>query len=162
DGRGLLDACGKLSAELDRVERERIETFRYRRYFEGYAWFGAAAFVLWFGVVGLELTLWRRLPLCRQGDWGRQGDREARRQGEHSPCLPGWQPLFSPCLLVSPSPFAKGTTMTTVLRWLAHPQALALLLALPALGNLALLAWLARRRGWRLLGSVPALAALAS
>jgi Ca-activated chloride channel family protein len=62
DGKALVDACVKLGAELDRIEREQIETFQYRKYWEGFAWFGGAAFVLWMMVLGLELTVWRRLP----------------------------------------------------------------------------------------------------
>jgi Ca-activated chloride channel homolog len=62
DGKALLDTCLKLGSELDRIEREQIETFQYRKYWEGFAWFGGAAFVLWMVLVGLELTLWRRLP----------------------------------------------------------------------------------------------------
>jgi Ca-activated chloride channel family protein len=52
--------------------------------------------------------------------------------------------------------------MQLLLRWLAYPQALLLLSALPLLGNLALLAWLARRRGWQRLGSAAALQSLSS
>jgi len=62
DSKGLFEALVNLGGELDRIEREKIETFRYRRYWEGYAWFGGAALILMFTVMGLELTLWRRLP----------------------------------------------------------------------------------------------------
>jgi Ca-activated chloride channel family protein len=62
DGKSLVDACVKLGLELDRIEREQIETFQYRKYWEGFAWFGGAAFVLWMALLGLELTVWRRLP----------------------------------------------------------------------------------------------------
>jgi len=62
DGKELLEACGKLGSQLDSMDREQIETLRRRQYLEGYAWFGGAAFVLWFAVLGLELTVWRRLP----------------------------------------------------------------------------------------------------
>lgn len=54
----LLAAC----QEIDRLERADIETFRYRRYHEGYVWFGLAAFVVLMAVQALELTIWRRLP----------------------------------------------------------------------------------------------------
>src|SRR4051794_845550 len=47
--------------------------------------------------------------------------------------------------------------MSLATRWLASPQALWLLTALPFLAQLALVAWLARRRAWRLLGQQPAL-----
>jgi Ca-activated chloride channel family protein len=52
--------------------------------------------------------------------------------------------------------------MTIPLRWLANPQALWLLLALPLLAQLAAVAWLARRRAWRLLGQMPALQMLST
>jgi Ca-activated chloride channel family protein len=47
-------------------------------------------------------------------------------------------------------------------RWLATPQALWLLLALPFLAQLAVVAWLARRRAGRLLGQQPALQMLST
>jgi Ca-activated chloride channel family protein len=62
DGKAMLESCVKLGTELDRIEREQFETFQYSKYFQGFAWFGAAAFVLWFGIVGLEQTMWRRIP----------------------------------------------------------------------------------------------------
>jgi Ca-activated chloride channel family protein len=62
DGKGLMEACVKLGSELDRIEREQFETFQYRKYWDGFAWFGGVAFVLWVGIAGLELTVWRRMP----------------------------------------------------------------------------------------------------
>jgi Ca-activated chloride channel family protein len=62
DDKSLMESCAKLGAELDRIEREQIETFSYRKYYEGFAWFGCAAFALWFVIVGLEQTFWRPLP----------------------------------------------------------------------------------------------------
>lgn len=58
DGRGLLKAY----ESIDRLERERILSFQYRRYHEGFAWFALAALVLSLGVIGLEATIWRRVP----------------------------------------------------------------------------------------------------
>jgi Ca-activated chloride channel family protein len=58
DTKALLEVCG----QIDRLERREIETFLYRRYAEGYPWFGLAAFVCLMAVQLLELTLWRRLP----------------------------------------------------------------------------------------------------
>jgi Ca-activated chloride channel homolog len=52
--------------------------------------------------------------------------------------------------------------MSSFPQWLAHPQALLLLLALPLLGLVALVGWLMRRRAWRLLGISPARVPLAS
>jgi Ca-activated chloride channel family protein len=62
DGKTLLQACGHLGSELDRLEREQIETFQYSKYYEGFTWFGAAALLVWLTLAGLELTVWRRLP----------------------------------------------------------------------------------------------------
>jgi Ca-activated chloride channel homolog len=62
DGKELLEACAKLGGELDQFDREPIETLRRRQYWEGYGWFAGAALVLWCTVLGLELTLWRKLP----------------------------------------------------------------------------------------------------
>jgi Ca-activated chloride channel family protein len=53
-------------------------------------------------------------------------------------------------------------TMPFPTRWLASPQALWLLLALPLLAQLAIVAWLARRRAWRVLGQQPALQMLST
>jgi Ca-activated chloride channel family protein len=58
DTKMLLEVCG----QIDRLERREIETFLYRRYAEGYPWFGLAGFVLLMAVQLLELTFWRRLP----------------------------------------------------------------------------------------------------
>jgi Ca-activated chloride channel family protein len=62
NGQELMEACSKLDSQLDTFEREQIETLRRRQYVDGYEWFIEAAFVLWFAVVGLELTIWRKLP----------------------------------------------------------------------------------------------------
>jgi Ca-activated chloride channel family protein len=58
DTRGLLDAC----RAIDAVERTDIQSFQYRRYHEGYPWFALASFVLLAAALGLEQTLWRRIP----------------------------------------------------------------------------------------------------
>jgi Ca-activated chloride channel family protein len=47
---------------IDRLERDRIETFQFRRYHEVYPWFALASFVLIVAAVALDLTLWRRVP----------------------------------------------------------------------------------------------------
>jgi Ca-activated chloride channel family protein len=58
DTKGLLNAC----RAIDDLERTDLRSFQYRRYHEGYPWFGLAAFVL-FGVsLALERTIWRRIP----------------------------------------------------------------------------------------------------
>jgi Ca-activated chloride channel family protein len=58
DSEALLAAC----REIDRLERQEIESFQYRRYHEGYPWVGLAAFVLMVSVSLMDMTLWRRLP----------------------------------------------------------------------------------------------------
>jgi Ca-activated chloride channel homolog len=58
DTKGLLNAC----RAIDDLERTDVRSFQYRRYHEAYPWFGLASFVL-FGVsLGLERTIWRRIP----------------------------------------------------------------------------------------------------
>jgi Ca-activated chloride channel family protein len=58
DTRNLLQTV----RAIDALERSRIESFQYRRYHEGYPWFGLAALVLFAGAVALERTIWRRVP----------------------------------------------------------------------------------------------------
>jgi Ca-activated chloride channel family protein len=58
DSSALLAAC----REIDRLERREIKSFQYRRYYEGYPWFGLAAVVFFLGVQMLEMTVWRRVP----------------------------------------------------------------------------------------------------
>ncbi|HWG42955.1 MAG TPA: VWA domain-containing protein [Gemmataceae bacterium] len=58
DTKGLLAAC----QSIDTLERTDIQSFQYRRYHEGYPWFALAAFVLFSTAVGLERTIWRRIP----------------------------------------------------------------------------------------------------
>jgi hypothetical protein len=62
DSQKLFAALNKLGGDLDYLQREKMDSFRYRRYREGYAWFAGAAFVLWFAVLSLECTRWRRFP----------------------------------------------------------------------------------------------------
>jgi Ca-activated chloride channel family protein len=58
DGKALAEACSR----IDELERGHIESFHYRRYHEFYAWFGLAALACWVLVLGLEMTIWRRVP----------------------------------------------------------------------------------------------------
>jgi Ca-activated chloride channel family protein len=58
DSSALLAAC----KEIDRLERRDIQSFQYRRYYEGYPWFALAAFVLFGSVHALEMSVWRRVP----------------------------------------------------------------------------------------------------
>jgi Ca-activated chloride channel family protein len=58
DTGALLDAC----RVLDRLERNRIQSFQYRRYHEAYPWLALGAFLCLILALSLEATLWRRLP----------------------------------------------------------------------------------------------------
>jgi Ca-activated chloride channel family protein len=58
DTPGLLKACRR----IDALERSDIRSFRYRRYHEMYPAFALAALALFALAVGLDLTIWRRLP----------------------------------------------------------------------------------------------------
>ncbi len=58
DTKALLGVCG----QIDRLERTEIVSFEYRRYAEGYVWFGLASFVLLVTAQALDLTWWRRIP----------------------------------------------------------------------------------------------------
>jgi Ca-activated chloride channel family protein len=54
----LLKAC----KEIDKLERQEIHSFQYRRYYELYPWFALAAFVVFMTAVLLDVTIWRRIP----------------------------------------------------------------------------------------------------
>jgi Ca-activated chloride channel family protein len=58
DSQGLINVC----RDIDRLERQPIQSFQYRRYYEGYPWFGLAALVLLLGVRVCEMTLWQTVP----------------------------------------------------------------------------------------------------
>ena len=58
DSQALVNVC----RDIDRLERQPIQSFQYRRYYEGYPWFGLAAVVLLLGVRVCEMTLWQTVP----------------------------------------------------------------------------------------------------
>jgi Ca-activated chloride channel family protein len=58
DSRTLLAVC----REIDRLERQPIQSFQYRRYYEGYPWFCLASLIMLMGVRMLEMTVWQRVP----------------------------------------------------------------------------------------------------
>jgi Ca-activated chloride channel family protein len=58
DVRGLSQAY----ENIDRIERERIRSFQYRRYYEGFPWFALAALACGLTLITLESTWWRRTP----------------------------------------------------------------------------------------------------
>src|SRR5579871_932795 len=58
DGQTLLAVC----RDIDQLERQPIQSFQYRRFYEGYPWFGLASLVLLVGVCVFEMTWWQRSP----------------------------------------------------------------------------------------------------
>jgi Ca-activated chloride channel family protein len=48
--------------QIDRQEREPIESYQFRRYYEAYPWLALASFVLFVLALALEMTIWRRIP----------------------------------------------------------------------------------------------------
>jgi Ca-activated chloride channel family protein len=56
------DALLGIYEQIDRLERQEIQSFQYRRYAEGFAWFALASFVVWFAIQALETTIWRKVP----------------------------------------------------------------------------------------------------
>ena len=66
DGRyfSAADTASLIEAvkEIDTLERQKVESFVYLRYYEAYPWFGLAALAMWTLLVVLEATVWRRIP----------------------------------------------------------------------------------------------------
>ena len=58
DGAALTQAM----ETIDRLERNAIRSFHYRRYDESYPWFALAALACWLSIVALEATWWRKIP----------------------------------------------------------------------------------------------------
>jgi Ca-activated chloride channel family protein len=58
DTAALVDVCHK----IDQLERAQIESFQYRRYYEGFAWLAAASLLVWMTILVLETTVWRKVP----------------------------------------------------------------------------------------------------
>jgi Ca-activated chloride channel homolog len=58
DSAGLAAAC----RQIDLMEKDRIDSFQYRRYRGGFAWFALTGLICWCAVLGLESTVWRRTP----------------------------------------------------------------------------------------------------
>jgi Ca-activated chloride channel family protein len=58
DPAALAEAC----RQIDHWEKDRIESFQYRRYREGFVWFAVAALACWCSVLALEATVWRTTP----------------------------------------------------------------------------------------------------
>lgn len=58
DTAALLNVC----QDIDRLEKNAIQSFQYRRYYEGFPWVGLAALTTLLGLQLLEMTFWQRLP----------------------------------------------------------------------------------------------------
>jgi Ca-activated chloride channel family protein len=58
DSQGLLQAY----QNIDRMERDRIESFQNPLYYEAFVWFAFAALGCWLALIVLESTWWRVLP----------------------------------------------------------------------------------------------------
>jgi Ca-activated chloride channel family protein len=58
------DAEGLLAVyrDIDKRERQEIQSFQYRRYHEGFRWFAIAAFTLFVTACVLDRTVWLRVP----------------------------------------------------------------------------------------------------
>ena len=54
----LLTAC----QDIDRLQQSDIQTFQYRRYYEGYPWSASLALGFLFTVYCLDRTIWLRVP----------------------------------------------------------------------------------------------------
>lgn len=54
----LLEACHA----IDALERDRIQSFEYRRHYEGFLWFALVALAGWLGLAAMEATWWRTAP----------------------------------------------------------------------------------------------------
>ncbi|HEV3203962.1 MAG TPA: VWA domain-containing protein [Gemmataceae bacterium] len=58
DTQSLLTVC----REIDRLERQEIQSFLYQPYWEGYPWAGLGAFLCWMVIFILERTVWLKVP----------------------------------------------------------------------------------------------------
>ncbi|GIW82776.1 MAG: aerotolerance regulator BatA [Gemmatales bacterium] len=61
EGRNVSSLVG-IYQQIDRLEKNQIESYHYLRYHEAYAWFGMAALGLLITLHVLEATYWRKLP----------------------------------------------------------------------------------------------------
>jgi Ca-activated chloride channel family protein len=58
DADALLEVC----RQIDEMERQEIESFEYRRFFQAFAWFSLGSLAMLSTILTLEMTVWRRLP----------------------------------------------------------------------------------------------------
>ena len=58
DEAALVRAC----AEIDRLQKDVVQSPEYRRYYEAFAWFALAALACWSLALALEATAWRQVP----------------------------------------------------------------------------------------------------
>ena len=55
-----MASCARTRASI--AGADRILSFQYRRYHEGFVWFALAALACWIALIVLESTWWRKLP----------------------------------------------------------------------------------------------------
>jgi Ca-activated chloride channel family protein len=58
DTESLLEVCRK----IDQLERQEIQSFQYRRYYEAYSWFGLASLIFLGLCQALENIIWLKSP----------------------------------------------------------------------------------------------------
>jgi Ca-activated chloride channel family protein len=58
DTESLLNVC----RQIDQLERQEIQSFQYRRFYEAYSWFGLASLVCLGLFQALERTFWLKMP----------------------------------------------------------------------------------------------------
>lgn len=56
------DGLARAYAAIDQMERDRIETYQYRRYYEADAWLAGTALGVFLLLIALEATRWRTAP----------------------------------------------------------------------------------------------------
>lgn len=55
-------ALAEVYAQIDQLERSRIDSPEYSKYYDGYLWFALAGLASWLNLIFLEATLWRKVP----------------------------------------------------------------------------------------------------
>ena len=57
-----VQALVRAYESIDRIERDRILSFQYRLFHEGFVWFALVSLACWLAVIMMESTRWRVLP----------------------------------------------------------------------------------------------------
>jgi Ca-activated chloride channel family protein len=55
-------ALAEVYAQIDQLERSRIDSPEYSKYYDGFMWFALVGLASWLNLVFLESTLWRKVP----------------------------------------------------------------------------------------------------